>query len=136
MENVEVALIEDALHEINKGIWDGVERVKLLEFEPGVLERAKHQGVDFHLHGGESPRQVGIRGVQWTDDEVLRCKQRSRSVLAISHTMAINCLVWARFGKDEEFALNPNIKKTSITHLRHDQGEWSLVALNDHAHLT
>lgn len=128
-------VITDALHEIHRGeMWDGKERNLLFEADPDVSARADRHGVDFCLPGGETMREVGMRMMQWAMEQVALHQKTPYSILAGSHCVAINCLVWALFGKKDAFALHPKIENTSITHIRYT-GRWMLMALNDHAHL-
>lgn len=127
--------LDDALHELDRGEWDGKERAELFRQEPSTRKRIKRQGVDFSLKNGESPRDVAVRMLGWARQQVDRAAGNSRRILACSHCMAINCLVWALFDRDETFALNPDIENTSITRIQFSADTWKLASLNDHAHL-
>lgn len=127
-------IIVDALHEIHKGTWDGKDRDAMLAAHPELPERARRQGVDFCLPGGESMREKGEEILRFANKQAATHKDADHSILTISSSGTINLLVWALFGLDDEFALNPKIENTSITHLRHAD-TWSLVKINDHDHL-
>lgn len=128
-------IITDALHELHKGEWDGKNRDEMLAAHPEIREQAQRQGVDFCLPGGETMREKGYSTLELANElAAINAGKDHHSVLAISSSGTINLLVWAMFGLGEQFALNPKIENTSITHLRHRE-KWSLERINDHEHL-
>ena len=74
-------VLDQRLVEMDWGEWEGETRVSVAAADAGGAARNEARGPDFRPPGGESPREMQARVIDWA-----RCAARSRSgVVAITH---------------------------------------------------
>lgn len=59
----------DALMEMSQGLWEGLRRSEI--YTPELLNLRANMQIDFHAPGGESPRQVEFRMMEFLNNVVL-----------------------------------------------------------------
>ena len=94
-------VLDARLMEMDWGEWEGRTRASIAASDPRTVARAEASGPDFRPPGGESPREVQARVLDWA-----RSVARARSdVVAVTHkgvvkaTLGLAC-GWDLTGKD------------------------------------
>lgn len=87
---------DQRLREMSFGDWEGRSIAQLRAEVGEVFLAAERRGLDFHPPGGESPRMVMARIVDWTAD----IARAGEPVVAVSHKAAIRALLAAATGWD------------------------------------
>ena len=77
---LEAPLLDRRLMEMDWGEWEGRTRASVTAADPGGVARNEARGPDFRPPGGESPREVQARIIDWA---------RSAAVLSPPHVVAV-----------------------------------------------
>ena len=89
-------VLDSRLVEMDWGTWEGDTRASVAAADAEGVARNEARGPDFRPPGGESPREVQARVVDWA-----RCAARSRSgVVAMTHKGVIKATLGLACGWD------------------------------------
>jgi broad specificity phosphatase PhoE len=88
--------IEPALTEMDWGAWEGYRLAELRERFGTEFASNEQRGLDFRAPGGESPRDVMHRVMQWLD----ALAPAGRPVVAVTHNGVLRALLAAATGWD------------------------------------
>lgn len=130
--------VHKALCEVDQGAWTSKPRAEC--HTPEQLERMDKLAQDFAPPGGESQRQAGRRMWRWLEDMVLTDARfirndRPTHILAVSHSLAIKCLLHQILGFDAHLTWRWEIANCSLSILRFTPRGWFPVCINDMGHL-
>lgn len=128
-------LIRDPrLREISQGEWEGKLRADI--HNDAGRARMERYDMDHRAPGGESMHDVSARMRFWLYDAVDQAiRDNIGTIAAVSHGVAIKCIVQRVLGADAKHVWRMQIDNTSITTIRCSQTQWSLVRLNATPHL-
>ncbi|MEM1008068.1 MAG: histidine phosphatase family protein [Myxococcota bacterium] len=118
------------------GVWEGQPREHIYQMH--VLQQIKEDPWNFAPPGGESQRQVEERMMSWLEQRVLPLKKSNGDptrVLAVSHGLALKCLLRGIMGFSPQHAFRATLGNTGIIQLKHSTQGWHLIRFNDTAHL-
>jgi probable phosphoglycerate mutase len=88
------ARADDRLTEMDFGEWEGRTHAELTAGAPEVMRRLEAKGLDMRPPGGETPRQVAARLLDWTDGLT------ADRVIAVTHKGVIRAAFAAATGWD------------------------------------
>lgn len=88
--------LERALMEMNWGEWEGLTLSELRERHRNAMRHNEDRGLDFRPTGGESPRDVQERVVEWMGKKV----DASTPVVAVTHKGVIRATLSKATGWD------------------------------------
>ena len=109
-------------------------------YTPEVRAYMAAKSNDFKPEGGESLREVERRISGWLEDELiynpeLVSRPVSMRVAVVGHGTAHSCLMRYILGFDQRLTLHLLLDNCSISRFRFDSGGWSLISINDAAHI-
>lgn len=116
------------LREINLGSWSGLTRAEIIQRFPGAL-------VTIHHAADGETREVFATRV-WNVLTRLTQQHQGRRLLVVTHGGAIRTMlrrVYTLIGRSDHPV--PPIDNASITEVRLHAGRWSILRINDTAHL-
>ncbi len=116
------------LREINLGAWSGLTRNEIIERFPGALVTIHH------APDGETHEVFATR--VWNVLTQLTQQHQSRTLLVVTHGGAIRAMLrrlYTLMGQSDQPV--PPIDNTSITEIQLRDGCWSILRINDAAHL-
>lgn len=123
----------DLLLELSHGEWEG--RSRLETYSPEVIAGMNADPWNHHAPGGESQKQVEDRVYSFVEEYLLPRWGQGLVAGVFTHSMAIKCLFRRLMGSDPSETWKINVDNTSITRFQHSSKGWSLICLNDSAHL-
>ena len=94
---LEAPALDHRLMEMDWGEWEGRTRGAIAAADPGGVARNEAKGPDFLPPGGESPREVQARVVDWARDAAGRS---SPGAVAITHKGVIRAVLGLACGWD------------------------------------
>lgn len=131
----DIPLITDRrLREINIGPWEGRPFANALWETPELFETFLNDPEHFALEGAETYAQVRARALEALED--IAAANPGRTLAVTSHGITIRCLLTGLLGvplSDTETV--PIFANTGIAHLRFQDGAWTVLTVNDAAHL-
>ena len=118
--------------------WRGVPIEEALPIE--TVAYMMEKGLDFVGPEGESIREVQKRATNWLEDELiynreLSSKQESLNIAIISHANTSRSIFQYIMGFDQRLIYKVGVDNTSLSRFIFDSKGWSVVCLNDNAHL-
>ena len=130
-------LVDEIIEQQIKG-WRGVPISEAVTPEVEISRAIK--GKDFVAPGGESIREVQRRASNWIENEFIYnrdfCSRPVSSRIAvIGHGNTSRAIFQYIMGFDERLIYRLGIDNTSISRFIFDSGGWTVVCLNDKAHL-
>ncbi len=127
-------VIHPRLHEWDQGEWEG--KVRKEVYEPHLREQMFTDPLNFQPPGGETPGAVEERMWNWLNHDLRERFPEGGKVLAVSHGMAIRCLIRRVLQTEPVMVFRMITHNTSLNVLEWDGERWWLERLNDHAHLS
>ena len=118
--------------------WRGVTLEVALPIETKAYMAEK--GSDFVGPGGESIREVQKRATNWLEDELIYnrklCKNpQSMKIAIVSHGNTMRSIFHYIMGFDQRLIYKIGVDNTSISRFIFNSQGWSVICLNDNAHL-
>lgn len=125
---------DDRLREIDRGPLGGSPRDQA--YTPDVLREMHQLNMDYRFPEGESMHDVAQRMRYWLEEVTTEAvKHNWSSIVAITHELAIKCLLQRLIGLDPRTAWLHELRHTSITTLELVHGNWRLIRFNATPHL-
>lgn len=126
-------VIDESVHEMSMGAWEGKPRAELYTDE--VLEQIALQGKDWRVPGGESMNDVGLRMMGWLETEFGHHRPTTipKRVLAFSHSQSIKCLASRIENWSQPKTYQTELKNAAVSLFVRKDGEWQLEYLNRYA---
>jgi probable phosphoglycerate mutase len=121
----------ESLHELSKGAWEGLPTKEVLT--PAVWEAIKADPENWATPDGESQADVERRIFGFIEKDILR--QGEGTFALFTHSGTIRCFLRPILCLTHSETFNIGIANASITHLKHEDGMWSLERINDTRHL-
>ena len=124
------------LREISRGDWDGKPRSEI--YTPALQAEMDLLGMDHCAPGGESMHHVGARMRAWALEALAEARANGwNAIAAVSHGVAIKCLLHRLVGFNEAQVWLTEIDNASITTIRYkgEKTTWALVRTNATPHL-
>lgn len=126
---------DDRLSEINRGSLGGHPRNQV--YSADVQQQMHQLNMDYRFPEGESMHDVAQRMRYWLEEvSTDAVKHNWSSVVAITHSIAIKCLLQRLIGLDPRTTWLHEIDHTSITTLELMNGDWRLIRFNATPHLS
>lgn len=123
----------ERLREIDRGRHEG--RPASSVYTPDEVRKMRHLGMDHRFPRGESMNDVAERMHRWLQGmTVVAQKYRWNSVVAVTHDMAIKCLLHQLFNLDPRTTWLHKIDHASITTLERVGEDWCLIRFNATPH--
>eukprot|EP00927_Polykrikos_kofoidii_P067062 TRINITY_DN62598_c0_g1_i1.p1 TRINITY_DN62598_c0_g1~~TRINITY_DN62598_c0_g1_i1.p1 ORF type:complete len:329 (+),score=36.74 TRINITY_DN62598_c0_g1_i1:115-987(+) len=143
--------IDSRVVEMSQGALEKQPRAQVYRLGGPTRESITRDGMFFRPPGhspdgdrGESQHDVEVRMKQFVDELLLEgphaCTGQERTVVVFSHGIAIRSFLRGIMGADSRYVLHSQTENTSITELVYkpiggDFGGWTVVRINDAAHL-
>lgn len=125
--------IHPHIHEWDQGIWEGKPRTEV--YTPAIREAMYADPLHFRPANGETPGEVETRMWHWLNEDVRSSFPDGGKVLAVSHGMAIRCLLRRILGAEPVMTFRMITHNTSLNVLHWDGKRWWLERLNDFQHV-
>jgi broad specificity phosphatase PhoE len=126
---------DDRLSEINRGSLGGSPRSQA--YTADVLRQMHHFNMDYRFPEGESMHEVAQRMQDWLKEvSADAVKHNWSSVVAITHAIAIKCLLQRVIGLDPRTTWMHDLDHTSITTIELVGEDWRLIRFNATPHLS
>ncbi len=122
----------DSLQELDQGEWEGRSRSEL--YTPQMLAHINADNWNFCPPGGESQRQVEERQMNWIQDLLVRSR-KDFTVGIYGHGVALSCFLRGVMRFDPSLTYRVRHWNTGVTRLEYSSAGWSLICMNDSAHL-
>lgn len=122
------------LREINVGPWEGVPFANIIYEQAELMDTFMHDSANFRLAGAETFGDVQAR-VTEALQEIAEANP-GRTVVITSHGVAIRCMLTKLLGvplNDRETV--PIFHNTGISHLRYENGRFTVDTIDDASHL-
>jgi probable phosphoglycerate mutase len=111
--------VEPALIEMDWGEWEGRQLVDLHKQLGTAMEREEAKGLDLHPPGGESPRQVQQRLLEWLSRQPSNGKMGIVCHKGVLRTLLSLALDW---DMTDDCKIKINWKEALLFHWDHQQG--------------
>ena len=94
---LEAPVLDRRLMEMHWGEWEGSTRVALAAADPGGVAHNEAKGPDFRPPGGESPRELQARIVDWARSAAAGSP---RGAVAVTHKGVVKAVLGLAYGWD------------------------------------
>ena len=123
--------LDPRLRETDFGAWEGLTWAQIVAADPNLETAAWHDPRGRLPHGGESFSDVQARAAEFLDSLRLRAGE---CICAVAHAGFIHAALAVLFGQKSP-ATGVRLQPACVNHLRFENGEASVVTLNDVSHL-
>jgi broad specificity phosphatase PhoE len=123
----------DALIEADVGKWEGMSWDQIREGYPRECEEFQRDQSQYPYLGGESYRDVALRGIPALTE---LCERHvGRSVIAVAHNVVIRACAATLLGMPLTHAKDMNQNNGGVSVLRRQNGRTELITLNSVLHI-
>ena len=119
--------------DLDQGEWESQPRDQI--YTPETLAKINADNFNFTPPNGESQKTVEDRMYSFVENNLLGIYPEAQTVGIFSHGMAIKCLLRRILDSKSGMTYKIDLENTSITRLQHKGNGWSLLSVNDTAHL-